>query len=126
MVPYVKGKTGIVYSYGKETIKIQFKKKISGNIPVKNVKLVKTNKKNLIRLRKSEKVCNIVGSALERPKWETHGEISGILNQERIGQLVVQSVKTVLKNTALAGPISSYRVCHSKCNLIFLFFCPIN
>ena len=68
MIPYVTGKNGIVYSYGKETIKIQFKKKISGNIPVKNVKLVKTNKKNLIRLRKSEKVCNIVGSALERPK----------------------------------------------------------
>ena len=64
-----KGQTGIVYLYGKETMKIQFGTETSGNIPVKNVKLVKTNKKmNLIRLRKSDQVCNIVGSSKEIPR----------------------------------------------------------
>ena len=64
-----KGQTGIVYSYGKETMKVQFETKTSGNIPVNNVQLIKTNKKrNLIRLRKSDKVCNIVGSSKEIPR----------------------------------------------------------
>ena len=64
-----KQQTGIVYSYGKDTMKIQFGTKISGNIPINNVKLIKTNKKkNLIRLRKSDKVCNIVGSSKETPR----------------------------------------------------------
>ena len=64
-----KEQTGIVYSYGKETMKIQFKTETSGNIPVNNVKLIKTNKKKiLIRLRKSDKVCNIVGSSKEIPR----------------------------------------------------------
>ena len=67
-----KKQTGIVYSYGKETIRIQFETEISGNIPVNNVKLIKTNnKKSLIRLRKSDKVCNIVGSSKEIPRMGT-------------------------------------------------------
>ena len=67
-----KKQTGIVCSYGKETIRIQFETEISGNIPVNNVKLIKTNKKkSLIRLRKSDKVCNIVGSSKEIPRMGT-------------------------------------------------------
>ena len=61
--------TGIVHSYGKESMKIQFGTNTSGNIPVENVKLIKTNKKkSLIRLRKTDKVCNIVGSSKEIPR----------------------------------------------------------
>ena len=67
-----KGQTGIVHSYGKKTMKIRFETETSGNIHVKNVKLVRSNKKkNLIRLRKSDKVCNIVGSSKEIPRMGT-------------------------------------------------------
>ena len=62
-----KEQTGIVHSYGKETIRIQFETKKSGNIPVNNVKLI-NKKKNLIGLRKSDKVCNIVGTSKEIPR----------------------------------------------------------
>ena len=63
-----KEQTGIVHSYGKETMKIRFETQTSGNIHVNNVKLINKKKKNLIRLRKSDKVCNIVGTSKEIPR----------------------------------------------------------
>jgi hypothetical protein len=36
-------------------------------------------------------------------EWAAYGEISGLLNQENIGQIVVQCVQTVLKKKRSCG-----------------------